>query len=180
MNVSRWFVRCYDCCAVAAVDRSPVEQAYWQGTPIGQRYAGPACSCGGRMHNMGKVQGNRLVLESERCACDSRCTNAAGPNCDCVCQGANHGTRRIVCVKVDAGGIPTVQAGDPEAAAELRAGIEAAKVRIAALPFYADIIAGRWVNDRAAWESIRAAQHRLNKVRSYKTHKSRMTALAKV
>lgn len=30
----------------------------------------------------------RLVPDHK---CDSRCTNATGPNCDCSCGGANHG-----------------------------------------------------------------------------------------
>ena len=29
--------------------------------------------------------------DSKRHTCDSKCTNATGPSCDCKCRGANHG-----------------------------------------------------------------------------------------
>jgi hypothetical protein len=180
MAVNRWFVRCFDCCAVAAVDRNPMEMQYWQGLKTHEAYKGPSCSCGGRMENMGRVQGDRLLREDMRCACDSRCTNASGPNCDCVCQGANHGTNRMVCVKVDNGAVPVVQAGSVERAAEFREALKAAQARVDALPFAADMAAGRWVSDRAAWDRVNAARHQLRKARSYKTHAKRMSYIQAV
>jgi hypothetical protein len=53
---------------------------------------------------MGRVRpDNTYVRVEERCACDHRCTNATGPNCDFQCGGVNHGTHRIVQVVVESG-----------------------------------------------------------------------------
>lgn len=32
------------------------------------------------------------VIEGSAHKCDSRCTNAVGPNCECSCNGKNHGS----------------------------------------------------------------------------------------
>jgi hypothetical protein len=51
-------------------------------------------------------QRERLVEEGVTSACDGRCTNAKGPDCECVCGGKNHGTQRLVVVQHDAGPVP--------------------------------------------------------------------------
>jgi hypothetical protein len=66
------------------------------------------CDCGGELDYLGHAKNNRLVIEGVRVPCDSRCTNAIGPKCECGCFGANHGTRALVHVEVDAGGVPTI------------------------------------------------------------------------
>lgn len=45
---------------------------------------------------MGRVKAKRLVEWIILTPCDGRCTGATGPNCDCVCNGKNHGTNRVV------------------------------------------------------------------------------------
>lgn len=61
------------------------------------------CDCNGSVTFMGQVQGNRYVKHEDRSPCDGRCTHAAGPMCDCTCQGANHGTGKVVQVVVKEG-----------------------------------------------------------------------------
>jgi hypothetical protein len=45
---------------------------------------------------MGEVRGDNYVKHEDKPACDGRCTHAAGPMCDCLCGGANHGTGKTV------------------------------------------------------------------------------------
>ena len=47
----------------------------------------------------------QLVIERIAAPCDGRCTNASGPDCDCVCGGENHGSRRLVVIRSDGGSI---------------------------------------------------------------------------
>ena len=49
------------------------------------------CACGGVLTFMGQVVQDRITEERHRCKCDERCTNAAGPICNCHCGGENHG-----------------------------------------------------------------------------------------
>ena len=84
----RNFYRCGDCLSVVAVD--------------GRRQR-LSCACGGTLEHMGRVEGDRLTKTQYLCPCDGRCTGALGPNCDCQCGGANHGSGRVVEVQVDAG-----------------------------------------------------------------------------
>jgi hypothetical protein len=180
-KVNRWFLRCVDCLAVSAVEQDPVQAHYWQGLKTHATNNAPMCECGGRNEIMGRVGSkDRFTALSLRCPCDSRCTNATGPNCDCSCAGVNHGTNRVVCVKVDAGGIPRTQAANVEAANEFRAAKEAAKQRLAKMPFAEDFAAGKFINDRAAWDAIRFERGRFAKAKALKTHKNRLAALAKV
>lgn len=181
VRVNRWFLRCLDCCAVTAVEKDPVEYAYWQGQKLYPINKAPKCECGGVNKVIGRVGSrDRFTAMSLRCPCDSRCTNAPGPNCECSCGGANHGTRRLVCVKVDAGGIPRTQGANIEAANEYRAAKEAAKQRLAALPFAEDFAAGKFIPDRSAWEHIRFERAKYAKAKALKSHASRLKALAGV
>jgi hypothetical protein len=34
--------------------------------------------------------------------CDAKCYNAAGPDCDCICQGRNHGKGKAQAVELTA------------------------------------------------------------------------------
>jgi len=67
--------------------------------------------CGGSFSFMGKVERDHLVREEDRTPCNTLCTHASGPRCDCRCGGENHGTGRIVKVKI-INGIPVVDAFD--------------------------------------------------------------------
>jgi hypothetical protein len=60
------------------------------------------CDCGGTTFEwMGRVEGDKSVKEEERCKCNSLCTFAAGPNCDCSCLGKNHGIGMLAFETVD-------------------------------------------------------------------------------
>jgi len=54
------------------------------------------CDCDGAVTFMGQVQGDAYILTANKPACDGRCTHASGPHCDCACNGANHGSGRVV------------------------------------------------------------------------------------
>jgi hypothetical protein len=54
------------------------------------------CDCDGVVTFMGEVKGDNYIQTGNKPACDGRCTHACGPNCDCACGGANHGTGRMV------------------------------------------------------------------------------------
>jgi len=47
-----------------------------------------ACACGTK--NLPMI--TPIVARTSEHKCDSRCTNAVGPNCDCSCGGKNHGS----------------------------------------------------------------------------------------
>jgi len=80
----------------------------------------PACSyCGGQLRYMGQVDGNRFARTEERTACDERCTQAVGPDCNCRCMGANHGTGRVVTVVVESGIARITTPNDPKTAARV-------------------------------------------------------------
>jgi hypothetical protein len=176
-KVNRWFLRCLDCLSIAATDQDPQYMAMFQGVKLGTTQKRIKCECGGVMQLMGRVQrSGRLMFEEERCACDSRCTHATGPNCECSCNGANHGTGRMRCVSIDAGGLPVVQGADLKVAQEFRAAVEAARARFMGLPFYAEFMAGTFI-PRDAWDRLRDEQRALSAARHYKTHGRRLKAL---
>jgi len=73
-------------------------------TPVSVRSRRPemTCDCGGTSFEwMGEVSGDSAVKEEERCKCNSLCTFAAGPRCDCVCAGRNHGLGMLAIETVD-------------------------------------------------------------------------------
>lgn len=117
----RWFYRCRDCLTVAASEGRLTTNSASHGL---------CGACGGEMAEMGQVQGDRLAKVEHLCACDSRCTGAQGPKCDCSCRGANHGTGRVVKVVRDLGPVPIMDvpqtAKASAVAAEWRAALEPA------------------------------------------------------
>jgi hypothetical protein len=40
---------------------------------------------------MGEVHGSSYSEKVVKCLCDARCLNAEGPDCNCECNGQNHG-----------------------------------------------------------------------------------------
>lgn len=178
-KIARHYYRCRACCLVAAVDGA-LEQIT---TPRGDREYTTRCVCDGRLELLGRVARARkgLVLDSERCACDGRCTNAPGPSCDCKCGGVNHGTGRMVPVVIDAGGVPRLQVG---ADAEITAcKARAAEYAAAMEPYRATL--RRMREDRAG--SMRRATFAedalasaLGSISRLRTHKGRLAAIAKL
>ncbi len=100
----KWFLRCRGCLSVMA-------------TQAERPASGMRCSaCEGAIEVMGMVRQQRIVRIEDHCPCDDRCTMAAGPHCDCQCGGKNHGSKIVVQVVVDVGGIPRITPVNPEKA----------------------------------------------------------------
>ena len=170
--MERHFYRCGDCTNVFAINGPQVE---------------PQCDCGSSARHMGRVAADRLERDEVHCACDSRCTSATGPKCNCQCRGENHGTGRVVAIVVDAGGIPVASpTGNLPARLEIKreyfAARQSASDRIKAAHGDAitSINAGLWVADRAKWDAARAARMTYLKASRTASHKSRIAALAKI
>lgn len=108
--MSRYYVRCVDCLGLSVVDLK--ERAAWG-----------KCACGGALESMGRIRGDTWGNTATRCACDARCTCASGPNCDCSCGGANHGSGLVVEYWIEGGRVNLRRVGriDDSAAAEWRA-----------------------------------------------------------
>lgn len=96
-DTNRWYVRCTDCLAVGVLLEQPTHDLQ-------------CGTCGGKIESMGKVSFvngiKHLTEEVHKCPCDARCTHAIGPQCDCPCGGANHGTGRVITVVHDLGVAP--------------------------------------------------------------------------
>lgn len=176
MTIARHYYRCRACCHVVAVEgKLETEQA-----PNGATVPIARCACDGRLELLGRVGPKPgLWRDSERCACDARCTNAPGPSCDCRCGGANHGTGRVVPVEVAAGGVPRLRVDCADAcrarAAEYAAAAEPHRARLRAMrQVRAD--SGRL---RPTWEE-QALADALGKIAALRTHKGRLRALAEL
>lgn len=173
-KINRHYYRCRSCCHVVAIEGALASVRAENGTEYKER-----CICDGKLELMGRV-GRKpgLVFDSERCACDSRCTNATGPSCDCSCKGENHGTHRVVPIEVDAGGVPRLKVED---AVACRA--RAAEYKAAMEPLRAEL--RRLYEARPAWrhsatreeDDLRSAMGRASALR---THKGRLKAIADV
>ena len=80
---------------------------------------GATCSvCGSqRFHHMGevfKVSGQLVAGDAiTDCKCDSKCTCATGPECDCHCGGENHGAGMAATFERLASGAVQVRMGVP-------------------------------------------------------------------
>ncbi len=100
---TRYFYRCADCLTVAAtLTRIPEVRRDWLLLPDAVCEA-----CGGKIEFMGETVRNRTItLEvGFRAICDGKCISATGPNCDCKCGGAHHGSGMVVPIHQD-GPIP--------------------------------------------------------------------------
>lgn len=108
---NRHYYRCRSCCHVVAVEG----KLEYTPDDSGRMVCKTLCVCDGKLDHLGRVARSRgLVLDSERCPCDARCTAAPGPSCSCRCGGENHGSGRVVPVELDAGGIPRIKVEDVE------------------------------------------------------------------
>ncbi len=172
-KVNRFFYRCRACCHVVAVD-GELEMVT---SANGARVVATRCACDGKLELMGRV-GRKpgLVLDSQRCACDARCTCATGPSCDCSCGGVNHGTGRVVPIEVDAGGVPRLVVQDVDACR-----VRATEYAAAMAPLRAKLRDLR--GQRPAWRDLPtrdedALQTAISRVAALRTHKGRIKAAA--
>lgn len=71
--------------------------------------------CDGRLEFRGFVNGAAIITRHKEVPCDGRCTNAAGPSCDCSCKGENHGSQRLITVERQVGSMPARISGARDA-----------------------------------------------------------------
>ncbi len=169
----RHFYRCIECLELTVIDGD-------------QRYE-ILCDCGARLDYMGHVHGDTLRIDTERSACDDRCTSATGPNCDCGCGGKNHGTNRVVQVQIITGAVPRVAARAnlatrcAQVAAWQRAILEARERADAATHGAISAMQRReWIANKDLWWRATDLQKSIRKAAGYQTHKRRMAALAAI
>jgi hypothetical protein len=115
------------------------------------------------------------------CACDERCTNASGPNCDCSCGGKNHGTRKTVQVEIYMGKVKILSQVDAKSlarAAEFRQAKKEAEERFNLVHGQnaESIRQGVWI-DRSIYFKTLSARKELNKAIGLKVHKTRIDRL---
>lgn len=172
----RWMYRCTDCLAVSAID-GPLHYYTLHdstGRPNGT-LPGVRCECGGTAKSIGRVKSKRLMFDTRQVPCDSRCTNAPGPSCDCSCKGHNHGTHRLVDVEVDAGGIPRLRSPNVDRGHEWRMTIA---MLWAAADRRAPIVAYRQGVRVASFELCRSIQAMILDAKNAKTWKGREAKVA--
>lgn len=173
-STARWFLRCAECLVPVALDseRRPSDTI--------------ECVCGGKLSVMGRVHRGRVVEDRERCACDSRCTHAKGPSCDCVCGGENHGSGALVSYTVDNGAarmVTTTPEKQLARAAEFRAALADVDAAIAAdtrlAGALADMAAGVYI-DRTSWELASRVRRARSAARGCKVHGTRIKQLSRL
>ena len=105
---SRHFYRCSDCLSIVVTEDKIPETR--DETGYNPKLRATCSACGGNVEYMGEtrytVGGQEYALRNVtgyKAICDGKCTNATGPNCDCICGGENHGTGRIVPVYTESG-----------------------------------------------------------------------------
>lgn len=152
------YFKCLDCLAAFTSTEAKVD----------------VCACGGKVECMGKVFGASFVRTEERCACDKRCTHAAGPSCDCACGGVNHGTGKMVEVVLESGKL-VAKGANLKVAEEWRA--MKAEVDAAFQKRWGGVdeakAAGEFVS-RELWDGWFRARKAMAAAKSGKVHKTRM------
>jgi len=144
------------------------------------------CFCGGEsLEYMGYVHRDPRVLLDERtaCACNTLCTDAAGPCCNCTCGGKNHGTHRYVQIEYVKGSVPKAVKADQKAldrAAEFLGLVEACeeKIKFQYGPSIAKMEQGVRV-DYSTWLEIRNTYRTFLKIQAFKIHSRRVAELKK-
>jgi hypothetical protein len=138
------------------------------------------------MWHMGEVKGQRLVKKELLTPCDARCTNAEGPHCDCQCQGANHGSRALVQVVKDVGGVPLVAPSDAAATQRRMEFLEAQGEALQRIEeevgkgVLKDFELGKWIDNRVVWEKANAVTSEYRAAIRLKSQRGRIKALAKI
>ncbi len=177
----RHYWRCPDCLSVS-VTEGPVE-AVLPRDAWGRMLN--CALCGVRCEYMGRVNIRTMRLEQTRevCACNEKCQSATGPNCSCICGGANHGVSMFVKVVCSTSAIPEITPIDRKAEVrrdEYRAALKAARERIAwAFAAMERKRQGAYLADQVYWPA-REALAALANAKQRAQHGPRLKALAKV
>lgn len=176
----RYFFKCHDCLSVIAQE---------QDTKKTFDVLRPLCACGATepMDCMGRVTTPGYISQDAlQVPCNSRCTFATGPHCDCPCNGENHGTGRLVEITKPAEGQPRVKAVDQKALAVAQAFRAAqAQAKAALEAKYRAIIEAkqtRWLSPHEFQQYLGAAQayrayHAARKGLIQKTRLAKLEAL---
>lgn len=144
------------------------------------------CACGGDVYYMGAVTPDHKRFEKVgvKSACDERCTNAAGPLCNCQCGGPNHGTGKVVTFVIAEGWVVVDPFDDnsQKVADEFRKAVRDAKWRIIAKfgDAYQRYKQHVGFNPTENYWAMRSADIKLAKARKIAIHKKRLEELAKI
>lgn len=170
MTNYRHFFRCFDCLAVMAVNPADYDEVR----------KSAVCSCGGELSEMGAVT-HKTVVTSQS-PCDYRCTNAHGPECDCPCRGANHGSGAVVKVVRSESQAPRLESPSAGRAMEFHlaqdAAIEAFESTYPGAR--AKFKAGIYIPQRAVWDACRTFKDAFLSASDLKTHSTRIERLTKL
>lgn len=182
MNASplsvRYCIRCTDCLAVAFVEvpvliRPPGDAAAIYRAAVHAATPPPRADCAAcdgmrTVETMGEVRGVHVGHNETRCACDGRCTHAKGPDCECSCGGANHGTGATVTLFVVDGKAPRAMmpstAAATATAVEWRAIVRAAEDALTTVPQWASGIRYRLKGQLREAAAMRQHKARVKRV----------------
>ena len=170
-TAKRYYYKCFDCLSPMVSEERLDNSA--------------ECFCGGLLSYMGKVkQDGHVHHEYDATPCNTLCTDATGPNCNCSCGGKNHGVQRRADIRRDEDrGVAILTPPHKEKASavatEYRAAKESAWQRLVA-KWGTDLDTAAWIDDRSRWEAIMNDKAALRHARNMKVHAARMKALAKV
>ncbi len=161
----RYFFRCLDCLAVMATPSNEISAV---------------CSCGGDLDAMGAAHAKHTYTTTKS-ACDYRCTNAKGPECDCTCGSANHGSGAVVEVVRSESMRPQLQSPSAGRAMEFHLAQDAAISAFeAAYPgARAKFKSGSWL-PRPTWDACRAFRDAFIAASDLKVHSTRIDRLTKL
>lgn len=169
-EAKRYYYKCCDCLSPMVTER-----------PM----TGPAeCFCGGNLAYMGQVKRDGHVHdEGTATPCNTLCTDATGPSCDCSCGGKNHGVHMAADIKVDIDrGVVILTPPNKEkalaVAKEYREAHDAAWQRLVAR-YGDDLTTTAWL-ERPLWEAITNDKATWRHAKSLRVHSARMKALGKV
>jgi GNAT superfamily N-acetyltransferase len=166
----KYYLRCEDCLAVTVVieDRTP------KSLKCG--------ACGGPIEVMGFVKREHLFKTELEVPCDVRCTNAKGPNCDCMCHGENHGSQLLVKVDRQVGKEPTVTPVDKESTIKRAEEYRALKTKAQDIieKKYGAVMkkkyAGEYISDELYWGHENAIKD-IRRAKKARTHAGRIKIL---
>lgn len=179
--VRRHFYRCTDCLTVVALEETlPLVR-----NQNGMERVNAVCdSCEGSFEYMGKTKGldaySLRQLSHYACVCDGKCTNALGPNCDCVCGGKNHGSKQVVAVYKDCP-VPRVLVPKDASVKAVEYRRLVSEVRQAYEAKYGEVnkkkSEGEYIGNFNFYLEGQYDRVSFNKARSMRTHKGRNTKL---
>lgn len=171
MEEKRYYYKCFDCLSPMVAEERQDNSA--------------ECFCGGLLSYMGVVkQDGHVHNEYSATPCNTLCTDATGPNCNCSCGGKNHGVQQRADIRRDEDrGVAILTPPNKEkcivVATEYRAAREAAWKRLEE-QYGSDLTTTtKWL-ERPLWEAITDDKAAWRFAKNAKVHSARMKALAKV